>query len=43
MYRAIAVVLCLMVLAAPCVYDLTSNEPSPVGAALTAVGQLTWP
>ena len=42
MYRAIAVVLCLMVLATPCVYDMTSNEPSAVGAALSILGQLAW-
>jgi len=38
MYRVIAAVLCLMVLATPCVYDPTSSEPSPLGVALSALG-----
>jgi hypothetical protein len=30
--------LCLSILAAPCLYDVTSREPSPMAAALVTVG-----
>ena len=43
MKRMLAVTLCLMVLATPCVYDLTSAELSPLGVALSELGRVIWP
>jgi hypothetical protein len=38
MKRLIIGMLALAVFAAPCVYDVLSNEPSPLAAIATAVG-----
>jgi hypothetical protein len=42
-HRIVAVVLSLIVLATPCVYDLASSEPSPLWVVLSALGQFAWP
>ncbi|WP_311785491.1 hypothetical protein [Ferirhizobium litorale] len=41
MKRLVAGILMLAVFAAPCVYDFTSLEPSPLAVLLT-VSSLTW-
>jgi hypothetical protein len=44
MKRIFICVLCAVVLAMPCIYDATSQEPSPLAGGLAViVGQEAWP
>jgi hypothetical protein len=39
MKRMIILALCMAVVAAPCIYDLTSQEPSPLASGIAALGR----